>query len=169
MVKAVPRRPDSAPPLRSSGGALAAAIGAAVITAVSVPALAMGALGVLSLAGALTFGVESAYAPGIALLAGSVVLAGVLGLTPPFLLAAAFLVLLAWDVGKHGFGIAREVGREPSTFRIEAVHGLSSALVYAAGATLGYGIYAGVTGGRSVVALLALLVGSVALLFALRT
>ncbi len=169
MVKAVPRRPDSAPPLRSSGGALAAAIGAAVITAVSVPALAMGALGVLSLAGALTFGVESAYAPGIALLAGSVVLAGVLGLKPPFLLAAAFLVLLAWDVGKHGFGIAREVGREPSTFRIEAVHGLSSALVYAAGATLGYGIYAGVTGGRSVVALLALLVGSVALLFALRT
>ncbi|AFK21087.1 hypothetical protein E6P09_18140 (plasmid) [Haloferax mediterranei ATCC 33500] len=156
------------PPLLSSGIALLAAIATLVITAVSTYTLAASALGVFFLLVGLVRGSTEIYTLGTVLLVVAIILAGMLGMAPLFLLTAAFFALIAWDVGQNGFSIADEVGSGVSTLRIEMVHAVSSSVVFAAGSSVGYAVFLTMTGRQPVLALVALLVGVVALLLALQ-
>nr|WP_206537077.1 hypothetical protein [Haloferax mucosum] len=159
---------DDAPPLVSSSVALLSATVALVLTAVSTYTLAAGALGAVVALVGFTRGSRGTHALGTALLAGSIVLAGMLGVAPRFLLAAACFALVSWDVGRNGFSIVAEVGSEAPTLRIELLHAVSSTVVFALGSSVGYAVFLTATGTQSVLALLALLVGSVALSIALQ-
>ncbi|SEL98346.1 DUF7519 family protein [Haloferax larsenii] len=156
------------PPLLSSSIALVAAIGTAIVTAVSVYTVTASTLGVLILGAGLVRGSVNVYSAGTVLLVGAILFAGAVGMAPSFLLAASFLLLLSWNVGQNGFSIAREVGSDASTRRIELVHAISSSVVLAAGCSVGYAVFLSVTGSESVVALGALLVGVLALLSTLQ-
>lgn len=155
--------PAGMPPVLSSGIALLAGLDVLVVTAVSVHTLAASVLGVVLLAVGLLHGSSSVFTLGTGALFGAIILAGLLGMAPVLLLAAAFLVVVAWDVGRNGFSIADEIGRGVSTLRIEIVHAVSSIVVLAVGSSVGYAVYLTVTGRQPVLALVALLVGVIAL------
>lgn len=155
------------PPKLSSALVLLAALGVLVITAVSVYTLTSAVIGVVLLAVSLLRRSANVFTLGTGALFGAVVLAGLLGMAPLFLLTASFLVLIVWDVGQNGFSIANELGRGGTTLRIEIVHAISSIVVFTAGSSVGYAVYLMMTGGQPVLALFALLVGIIALLIAL--
>lgn len=154
-------------PLLSSVVALVAAGGALLITAVSVYTLVAGAIGTVLLIVSVVRGSSRLFTIGTAMLFSGIVIAGMQGVAPMFLLLAAFLVMIAWEVGQNGFSIAEEVGHEVPTFRIELVHVVSSIVVLAVGVSVGYAVFLAATGGQPVLALVALLVGAVTLLIAL--
>lgn len=156
------------PPVLSSTIVVVAALGVLVITAISVYPLAASALGMILLVLGLLRGSSDVFMLGAGALFSAIVLAGLLGMAPVLLLAAAFLAIVAWDVGHNGFSIADELGRDASTLRIELVHAVSSIVVFAVGSIVGYTVYLIVTGRQPVLALIALLIGVVALLIALQ-
>lgn len=155
-------------PLPSSVVSLAAAVAASVVTAVSAYALAASVAGLVLLGVGVVRASSRAFTAGTGLLFAAVVVAGMLGMAPVYLLVAAFFVLSSWEAGQYGFGVAAEVGHDAPTRRIELVHLLGSTVVLVAGASVGFGAFLATTGGKPALALLALLVGTVAFLVALR-
>ncbi|KZN23914.1 hypothetical protein A4G99_13875 [Haladaptatus sp. R4] len=156
------------PPLFSTVVALLAAFGVLLVTAVSVYTLIASVSGVVFLVVGLVRGSSEILTVGSAVLFGAVVVAGLLGIAPLFLLIAAFLTVISWDVGQNGLTITDEVGREVSTLRIEGIHLVSHVVVLTVGATIGYVAFRSATGGYPVFALIALLVGVIALLITLQ-
>ncbi|RDI69970.1 hypothetical protein DWB78_17235 [Halopelagius longus] len=145
-----------------------ATLGVLFITAVSVYPLGASITGIVLTAVSLVRGSTRLFSLGVGALFGAVLLAGLLGTAPVFLLAASFLLVVAWSVGRNGFSIAAELGRGVSTFRIEIIRAVSCIVVFAAGSSVGYAVFLGMTGRQPVLALFALLVGVVALLVALQ-
>ncbi|WP_455583668.1 DUF7519 family protein [Halogeometricum borinquense] len=148
--------------------ALSAGASAVFVTAVSPYVLALGILGLVLLAVGLFRASPKTFAVGTGLLFVGVVVAGILGMASVYLLLAAFLVVIAWTVGQNGFSIGAEVGTDAPTLRIELVHLVSSMAILVVGASVGFGVFLTATGGQPVLALVALLVGVVALLVGLR-
>ncbi len=155
-------------PLLSSAVVLVAAGGVVLITAVSAYTLVAGALGIVLLVTGVARGSSRMFTLGTAMLFVGIVIAGMLGMAPVFILLAAFLAAIAWEVGQNGFSIAEEVGHEAPTLRIELVHVVCSIVVLVAGVSVGYAVFLAATGGQPVLALVALLVGAVVLLVALQ-
>lgn len=154
-------------PLLSSIITLVAAVGVLLITAVSVYTLVAGAIGIVLLVIGVVRGSSRLFTIGTAMLFGGVIIAGMLGMAPVFLVLAAFLVMITWDVGQNGFSIAEEVGHGIPTLRIELVHVVSSLIVFVIGVSIGYAVFLTATGGQPAIALIALLVGGIVLLIAL--
>ncbi|WP_423743338.1 hypothetical protein V5735_09725 (plasmid) [Haladaptatus sp. SPP-AMP-3] len=159
---------DGTPPLSSSAVTLLSALGVLFLTAVSAYTLVAAVFGLLFLLVGLVRGSSGVFSLGIALLFVAVVVAGLLGMSPLFLLVAGFFTVLAWDVGHTGFGINEEMGRGVSTLRIELVRSASGLVVLSVGAVIGYAVFRTATGEQSLLALVALLVGALALLVALQ-
>lgn len=157
------------PPVLSSAIVLLAALGVLVITAVSVYTLIASIIGVVLLAVSLVRKSPSIFSLGMGALFGSILLAGLVGMAPMFLITASVLAVVAWNVGRNGFSIATEIGHGVSTLRIEIIHAISSIVVLAVGSSVGYAVYLVMTGGQPVLALLALLIGIIALLTALQS
>lgn len=153
--------------LLSSVVALVAAVGVLLITVVSVHTLVAGATGIVVLLIGVARGSSRLFTLGTAILFSGIVIAGMLGMAPVFLLLAAFLVMIVWEVGQNGFNIAEEVGQEAPTIRIELIHVVSSIVVLGIGMSVGYAVFLATTGGQSAIALIALLVGVIAVLIAL--
>lgn len=156
------------PPKLSSAIVLLAALGVLFITAVSVFTVTVSIIGVVLTAVSLVRWSTRLFPLGVGALFGAILLAGLFGMAPVFLLTASFLVVVAWDVGQNGFSIAAEMGPGVSTLRIEIIHAVSSIVVLAAGSSVGYAVYLVMTGGQPVLALFALLVGIFTLLIALQ-
>lgn len=154
-------------PLLSSVVALLAAVSTLLITAVSVYTLVAGVVGIVLLVIGVVRGSSRIFTIGTAMLFVGVVIAGMVGMAPVFLLVAALLVATVWEVGQNGFSIAEEVGKEVPTLRIELVHLTSSIVVLVAGVSIGYAVFLTATGGQPAIALVALLVGVIVLLIAL--
>jgi hypothetical protein len=154
-------------PVLSSVVTLLAAVGVLLVTAVSAYTLVVDTIGIVLLVISVVRGSSRIFTIGIAMLFGGIVIAGMLGVAPVFLLLAAFLGAIVWEVGQNGFSITREVGHGVPTLRIELVHLVSSVVVLVAGVSIGYAVFLTAMGGQPAIALIALLVGVVALLIAL--
>lgn len=154
-------------PLLSSVVVLLAAVGVLLVTAVSVYTLVVDIIGVVLLFIGVVRGSTRAFTIGTAMLFGGIVIAGMMGVAPLYYLLAAFLVATVWNVGQNGFSIAREVGHGVPTRRIELIHLIGSVVVLVAGVSIGYAVFLTATGGQPAIALVALLVGVIALLTAL--
>lgn len=98
-----------------------------------------------------------------------VLIVGMLGLAPPsMLLASAVGVLVAWDVGQHAVTIGEQFGRTTPTRRGELFHAAASIVVGVLAAGIGYTIYLLGSEGQPALAMILLLLGAVALVWALR-
>ncbi|MFC6904017.1 DUF7519 family protein [Halalkalicoccus tibetensis] len=127
-------------------------------------ALALGAIGFLTLSVGLVRGTDRPVTLGAAGLASGTLAAGVEGAPAPVVLVSVVAAIVAWDVAGNALGVGRQLGREAETRRAEAVHAAASAAVGLATAGAGYGLYRAGTGEQPVAALVFLLVAAVLLL-----
>lgn len=127
-------------------------------------ALALGALGLLTLAAGLARGTTRPVTLGAAGLVGGALAAGVEGAPVPAVLVSVTAAVVAWDVAGNAIGVGRQLGREAGTQRVETVHAAASATVGLVTAGAGYGLYRLGTGEQPVAALVFLLVAAVLLL-----
>lgn len=158
----------SPPVLGSSLALVAATVTLVSATLASRSAVAPAAAGVLLLGVGLFRASRRLVAWGAAALFASVLLAGVRGGLPEPVLLAALGTVLAWDTADHALGVGEQLGRETDSSRLVAVHAATTLLVGVFGAAVCYAVYLAVGGGQPVSAVVLLLLGSVALVSALR-
>jgi len=87
-----------------------------------------------------------------------VIVAGLLEIDPPFLLAGLVGSVVAWDVGGTAITIGEQLGREADTIRVELIHALGSATVGIAAAAIGFVLFQSGSGGQPTATLFVLLV-----------
>lgn len=139
---------------------------AAALTAVGVLLLVSPGGAVLVLAGglALALGVERDVSAlrGVALAAMlcGVVLAGLVSDHVVVVLVAVVAVAVAHDAADNAVDVGAQLGRATRTRRAEAVHAAGTVLVGAAGALVGYAVFASVGGGKPVATVVLLVVGA---------
>ncbi|MFB6129790.1 MAG: hypothetical protein ABEJ28_03105 [Salinigranum sp.] len=153
------------------GTAVAGAAGVVALGAgglYSWQALGIGAAGIFLLAAGLAVGRRGAVTLGAAALFADVVLAGATGAPVVPVLVGTVAAVVAWDVGLTAIGLGEQLGRAAPTTRLEAVHAGVGALVGAATAGLGYGVYRTASGGQPLLALVLLLLAGLLLASALR-
>ncbi|WP_435077087.1 DUF7519 family protein [Halococcus sp. AFM35] len=158
---------DESPPRASTAIAVGVAIVGALALAVSGPAFAVGAVGVVGLGVGLRSVSRAAVTLGTVGLFCGTVLAGLAGGPPPLLLVATAATIVAWDVAEFAIGLGETVGRAADTRRAELVHAGASGALALAGAGGGLVIYRLAGGGPTLVPI-ALLCGAVVLVIALR-
>jgi hypothetical protein len=96
------------------------------------------------------------------------VVAGMAAAPVPVTLACTVGSVVAWDVATNAVELGEQMGREADTTRAEVTHALTTAGVGVVLAAASYGLYVLSGGGQPVGAVIALLVGALALLSALR-
>ena len=158
---------DDAPPRLSATLAVGVALVGALALAVSGPAVAVGALGVVALGFGLRSRSRAAVTLGSAGLFSGALLAGLAGAGPPLLLTATATAVVAWDVAEFAIGLGETVGREAETRRAELLHAGASGALALLGAGVGLVVYRLAGGGPALVPI-ALLCGAVVLVLALR-
>ncbi|RDI73031.1 hypothetical protein DWB78_06050 [Halopelagius longus] len=158
----------SPPVLGSSLALVAATVALLSATLASQSAIAPAAAGVLLLGVGLYRASRRLVTLGSAALFVSVLLAGVRGAPPEPLLLAALGTVLAWDTADNALGVGEQLGRETDTSRLVVVHAATTLLVGVFGAAVCYAVYLAAGGGQPVSAVVLLLLGTVALVSALR-
>lgn len=133
----------------------------------SVAAMVAGAVAVAALWGATLNGNRRLVDIGGGLLLLQTTVAG---LVAPELVTLACTVgtVVAWDVATNAIEMGEQMGREPDTGRAELAHALATVGVGTLFAGVAYGIYVATGAGQPAGAVIALLVGAIALLSALR-
>jgi hypothetical protein len=91
------------------------------------------------------------------------------GGAPVRVVLSAATTLVAWDLGDHAVTLGDQLGRRATTWRLELLHAAGAIAVAAVGAGVGSLLFVGGAGGQPLGALVALLVGTVALLTVLRS
>jgi hypothetical protein len=86
----------------------------------------------------------------------------------PVTLACTVGSVVAWDLATNAVELGEQVGREPDTARAEFTHAMATTGVGVVLAGVAYGVYTVGAGGRPAGAVIALLVGVLALLSAMR-
>lgn len=161
--------PESyAPPLFSVGlSAVAALLVVGLVAPAPAPlglavlGTAVGAVGVVrDREGALTVGATGLF--------GGVLLVGIAGRSPAWLLAASVPVVLAWVVARHACRLGRQIGTGARTLRVELVHAVATLTVLVGGGVVGYVAHRSVTGSPSPLALGLVLLAVVAFSVTLR-
>lgn len=108
----------------------------------------------LSIGGPLTF--------------GSVAVAGLVGAGPTRTLLAGTLAVVAWDSGRYAHELAADCSPAANPIRVQVIHVCVVTAGLAGVATVTSLLFAGLTGGQSMLGLLGLLVGVFASLVALQ-
>lgn len=148
--------------------ALVAAVTVTLLAGVaSLPALVLGLTGAVTLWGATLDGRQGLVDAGGVVLLLTTVVAGTAA-TVPVTLACTVGTVVAWDVATNAVELGEQMGREADTTRAEVTHVLATTGVGVVLAAASYGVYALSGGGQPAGAVIALLVGALALLSALR-
>lgn len=127
-----------------------------------------GSVGLLVLTVGVLRGSRRAITVGAFALFVGVLLAGLEGAPPLWILVGAVGTVLAWDIGENAVGIGEQLGGDAETVRLEAVHAATSLGVGAVTVVASYGIYTVAGGGQPLSTLVFLLIAVVALTLALR-
>lgn len=161
-------KPEYSAPRIAGGAAVVGAVFAMVMLA-SGSILAFVPAGLA--AGMLLLGVSSGrrrvVTLAVAVLAGSLILAGVERVAPPTLLLAAVGVVIAHDGGQYAVTLGHQLGGDADTTRAEVVHVGATATVASLTAGLGALAFRFGTGGQPSTALVTLLFAAVFLVWAL--
>lgn len=158
---------DRSPPRPSSAVALGVGILGALALATSGVAVGLSALGVVAIGIGLYRGSHTAVTLGATGQFCGVLLAGLAGAPPEFLLISIAAAVVAWDVATFAIDLGDELGRAAETGRLELVHTGSSAALAVVAAGFGVVVYR-LAGGGPALAPVALLCGAVVLAVALR-
>ncbi len=160
---------DHGPP--TEGIAATAVAGALVVVALGAVSAVGGGLAVVAVLLALAGVVRPSrqvIGAGTAVAGVGLLVAGFGGAPPEPLLLGAVGTVLVWDFGEHAVGLGEQLTADTDATRNVAVHAAASVAVGTVTVGVGYGVYAGATGGQPVVALFFLLAGAVGLAVALR-
>lgn len=160
--------PGYAPPRLSSAAAVAAGLITTVLLATSVLLAAVPAgFGAASLAIGLLRGYEEPIGVGVALLFGGLLVGGAYGARPTPLLLGAVGTAVAYDAGYYANRLGSQLGGDARTDRAELVHVGATTTVASATGGLGALFFRIGTGGQPSTALVALLLATVLLVWAL--
>ena len=155
---------DRRPPRLGQGLALVAGLLGVLAAGVGSGLGAIGAGGGLLVLGVgLGLGSRRAVSVGALALLGGLLYAGLAGAPPAALLVGVAATTLAWDLGGYAIDLGAELGREAVTWRPQVLHATASLVVATTVAGVGYGIFLVALGGQTVIALLLLLLGGLAL------
>jgi hypothetical protein len=153
----------------SSGLSVAAAVLVlATAAAGGGSAVAVAALGVPLLGGALLFGRPGAIDLAGFLLLVAVCVAAIGGAPMPLVLLGTLGAVLAWDLANNAFSLGYQLGREAPTRRVEVMHAASSTGVGVFVAGVGVVLYRAGVEGLPSTAVLVMLVAALLLVAALR-
>jgi len=130
--------------------------------------LALGLVGGVVLAAGARLGRRSAVTAGGVVLFAAAFAAGVDGVAPTVVLAAAVATVVAWDAATNAISLGEQLGTAAPTARREAVHVGATALVGVTTATVGVVVFELVAGGAPVTALFFLLLAAVFVAIRLR-
>lgn len=162
---------DNRPAVTSGVISLTAGILAMAATApYSGLAILFGLVGLLSIgAGLFTKGSRRWLGFGVTSLFIAMLAVGILGQAPPsMLVVGAVGLLVSWDVGQHAITIGEQMGRNAPTQRGEVAHAAGSSIVGILAGGLTYGVYLFGAEGQPALAVILLMVGGIALVWALR-
>ncbi len=148
------------PSLVGLGVAVAAALAAVALTAVSPLALLADGAGVVLLGVGMAGRVRPAVTLAAVTLFGGVVAAALAGAPATVLLAATVAVAVAYDAGENALSVARDA-RGAGTARVELVHAAATIVLAGGAAIVSYLAYAVSGGDPSALAVVALLAGGV--------
>lgn len=162
---------DRAPARFSAAVALSAALLAAVTSALLDPfAIPFGLVGLLILAiGLFVRGSRTLVSVGVATTFAGVILGGTAGVFPGLVLFSTTATIVAWDVGRNAISVGEHLGSHSVTRRAEVVHAASTVVVSAIVVAGAYAVYQITQGGQPPTALILLVLGSVLLIWALRS
>lgn len=147
---------------------IVATLAGAVTAVVMLPVFALSGLvagvGAVVIATATRHGGRVQGHLGVAIVFVAVLLGALAGVSPPVILAATVLVVVAWDAVSHAHGLGRQIGRGAETIRAELAHTAGTLVggAVAAGATLG--VYLAIPGGWPLTALALVFLGAALLL-----
>lgn len=163
------RAPSSALwPWTSTGVAVAGSLAVTVAVSPWVTALVVAAAGVVLVVTGLARRSIAVRTWGSVLVFGGVAVAAVAGADPGRTLAAGTVAVLAWESGRYAHTLAVACGPGASTGRVEVVHLATVGAGLSVVAGLQYLLFLQASGGRSLLSLLALLVGVFATFVALQ-
>jgi hypothetical protein len=164
-----PRAVTRKPTLLSRRLSLVAGVAVTLLTGLyALPGLVVGVAGVVVLWLATAEGSHKLVDLAGALLLVATVTAGTQQTPVPVTLSATVGTVVAWDVASNAVELGEQLGREPDTTGAELAHALGTVGVGAVLAGLSYAVYSVGGGGQPVGAVIALVLGTVALLSALR-
>ncbi len=147
----------------------AAAVAVLALVAGGVPSgVGVGAVGAAMLVGGTLAGSRTVLDYAALVTFGAVVFSGVGGAHPGPMLVSLVALVVAWDAGEQAINVGEQLGRGARTRRAETVHVASTTVVGLGGAGVGYGVYRLAGGGQPASALVVLLLGTVAIVWALR-
>jgi hypothetical protein len=157
-------------PTRISASIAVVAAGLAAVTGLGGSGwlVLLAPLGAGIVAGALWRGRVPLLAVGCACLIGAALATGLAGGAPVRLVLSVAATFVAWDLGEHAVTLGEQLGRRAVTARLEFLHAAGAITVATVGGGIAYLSFLLAGGGQPLVALLFLLVGSFALLTALR-
>lgn len=133
-------------------------------------AIPFGLLGVVFLGvGLFVRGSRQYVSLGVTSLFVGVLIVGILGAATPLMLLVSLVgLMVAWDVGQHAVTIGEQVGRTAPTRRGELIHAAGTSVVGILAAGFAYGTYQLGSQGQPALAVILLVVGVTALVWALR-
>jgi len=153
-------------------GATPTSVATATVFALTTPlflagdGIPIGVVGATLLIAGAVAGVRAPIEVGTVVLLAAVLVTGTAdpGVSALRLLCATLTAVLAWDIGRYGVRIGRQLGTGAATLRIEVAHALTSTAVGIAGVSLGYLVYLAVEGAQSLDAFVLLFVGTLLVL-----
>lgn len=159
---------DTHPPQIGIGLAVLFGLIAVLTTAASLPSLVPGLFGLLFLVVGTAREIGSLVTIGAGSFVIAILVAGIAGTSPVFLLIATSATVLAWDTGIQAIDLGTMLGRKANTSRPLVVHSAASTAIAAIVSGLGYAVYHIVSGSQPVTALVLLLFGALVLIALLR-
>lgn len=130
--------------------------------------LLLGATGALVFIAGLLLEARRAVSAGAFVVAAGGIMAGVEQAPVLVVLVAVAATVVAWDVGRFGMSLRRQLGDDAPTISTESVHAAMSVGAGAAAVTIGYGLFQFGAEGETATAVVFLLLASVLLVVALR-
>ncbi len=171
-VQTITDQLDLRSPIISGVLAVLAAVIGMLLTAPYVGlTLPIGIAGVLFIAAGVFVSHSRSYVSlGLASMFIVLVSVGAVGAVPtPVLLIGGVFTVVAWDVGQHAVTLGKQMGRGPPTARGEVIHAVGTFMVGMIIAAILYGVSLVPLGEQAVFPIVLLLLGVVALFWAVRS
>lgn len=159
---------DTSPSNVGQGMALVAALVAAAALAPVPPAVGVGVLSTGLFALGLRRQSHRLVDAAAGLLVGALLVAGVYGTPAELLVVSTAAAVLAWDVADNALTVGEQLGRRARTERLELVHAAATLAVAVVGSAFAYGVFELAGGGRPLLAVVLLLLGSTLIVAVLR-
>lgn len=107
---------------------------------------------------------------GTALILLGTIITGAYGAVPPeLMLLGVGATIIGWDVGQHGIGIGRQLGRSTPSTRVQLVHTGTSAITIGLVSILSYAVFLLAGDGQHVTTVAVLLLGVIVVAWTFRS